>query len=64
MSTLTYGNIPMGYLSLPKNKKSGPMEINSTGQTVNLPHHPGVDYAAEYKKQTGGDLETGEYVTQ
>lgn len=25
---------------------------------------PGVDYAAEYKKQTGKDLETGEYVTQ
>ena len=25
---------------------------------------PGVDYAAEYKKQTGRDLETGEYVTQ
>lgn len=24
----------------------------------------GVDYAAEYKKQTGKDLETGEYVTQ
>lgn len=24
----------------------------------------GVDYAAEYKKQTGRDLETGEYVTQ
>ena len=25
---------------------------------------PGVDYAVEYKKQTGKDLETGEYVTQ
>lgn len=25
---------------------------------------PGVNYAAEYKKQTGRDLETGEYVTQ
>ena len=25
---------------------------------------PGVDYAAEYKKQTGKDLETGEFVTQ
>ena len=25
---------------------------------------PGVDYEAEYKKQTGRDLETGEYVTQ
>ena len=25
---------------------------------------PGVDYAAEYKKQTGRDLETGEYVAQ
>ena len=25
---------------------------------------PGVDYAAEYKKQTGKDLETGEYVAQ
>ena len=24
----------------------------------------GIDYAAEYKKQTGKDLETGEYVTQ
>ena len=23
-----------------------------------------VDYATEYKKQTGKDLETGEYVTQ
>ena len=23
-----------------------------------------VDYAEEYKKQTGKDLETGEYVTQ
>ena len=23
-----------------------------------------VDYAAEYKKQTGRDLETGDYVTQ
>ena len=25
---------------------------------------PGIDYAAEYKKQTGKDLTTGEYVTQ
>ena len=25
---------------------------------------PGVDYAAEYKKQTGKDLATGEFVTQ
>ena len=25
---------------------------------------PGVDYAAEYMKQTGRDLETGKYVTQ
>ena len=25
---------------------------------------PGVDYASEYKKQTGRDLETGEFVTQ
>lgn len=25
---------------------------------------PGVDYAVEYRKQTGKDLETGEYVTQ
>ena len=25
---------------------------------------PGIDYAVEYKKQTGKDLETGEYVTQ
>ena len=25
---------------------------------------PGVNYADEYKKQTGRDLETGEYVTQ
>lgn len=24
----------------------------------------GVDYAAEYLKQTGRDFETGEYVTQ
>ncbi len=24
----------------------------------------GVDYAAEYQKQTGKDLETGKYVTQ
>ena len=24
----------------------------------------GVDYASEYKKQTGKDFETGEYVTQ
>ncbi len=24
----------------------------------------GIDYAAEYRKQTGRDLETGEYVTQ
>ena len=24
----------------------------------------GVDYVAEYKKQTGKDLETGEYGTQ
>ena len=24
----------------------------------------GVDYADEYKKQTGRDLETGKYVTQ
>ena len=23
-----------------------------------------IDYAAEYRKQTGKDLETGEYVTQ
>ena len=25
---------------------------------------PGVDYSAEYQKQTGKDLETGIYVTQ
>ena len=25
---------------------------------------PNVDYAAEYKKQTGKDLETGKYSTQ
>ena len=25
---------------------------------------PEIDYASEYKKQTGKDLETGEYVTQ
>ena len=25
---------------------------------------PDVDYAAEYKKQTGKDLETGKYITQ
>lgn len=25
---------------------------------------PGLDYAAEYKKQTGKDLESGKYVTQ
>ena len=25
---------------------------------------PGIDYAAEYRKQTGKDLQTGEYVTQ
>lgn len=25
---------------------------------------PGVDYTAEYRKQTGKDLETGEYTTQ
>lgn len=25
---------------------------------------PGVDYASEYRKQTGKDLETGEYTTQ
>lgn len=24
----------------------------------------GVDYAAEYQKQTGKDLETGKYLTQ
>ena len=26
--------------------------------------NPGVDYAEEYKMQTGKDLATGEYVTQ
>lgn len=31
---------------------------------TNADEDPGVDYAAEYKKQTGRDLETGEYVTQ
>ena len=25
---------------------------------------PGIDYAAEYRKQTGKDFQTGEYVTQ
>ena len=25
---------------------------------------PGIDYAAEYRKQTGKDLQTGKYVTQ
>lgn len=25
---------------------------------------PGVNYATEYRKQTGKDLETGEYTTQ
>ena len=25
---------------------------------------PSVDYAAEYKKQTGRDLETGKFITQ
>lgn len=30
----------------------------------NQDEDPGVDYAAEYKKQTGKDLETGKFVTQ
>lgn len=25
---------------------------------------PGINYAEEYRKQTGKDLETGEYITQ
>ena len=33
-------------------------------QQNNPEEDPGVDYAAEYKKQTGRDLETGKYVTQ
>ena len=33
-------------------------------QDEKVDEDPGVDYAAEYKKQTGRDLETGEYVTQ
>lgn len=32
--------------------------------TTHTDENSGVDYAAEYKKQTGRDLETGEYSTQ
>ena len=38
--------------------------INFNDQWTGQDDDPGVDYAAEYKKQTGKDLETGEYVTQ
>ena len=35
------------------------------GQIQIVKHEdPGVDYAEEYRKQTGRDLETGEYITQ
>ena len=30
----------------------------------NQDEYPGVDYAAEYKKQTGKDMETDKFVTQ
>lgn len=32
--------------------------------SASIDEDSGVDYAAEYRKQTGRDLETGEYVTQ
>ena len=38
--------------------------INFDEQWTEQDDDPGVDYASEYKKQTGKDLETGEYVTQ
>ena len=39
-------------------------DINDGLIATDTEEEPGVDYAAEYKKQTGRDLETGEYVTQ
>ena len=38
--------------------------INFDDQWTGQDDDSGVDYASEYKKQTGKDLETGEYVTQ
>ena len=39
-------------------------QIRITNQQDTEQNDSGVDYAAEYRKQTGKDLETGEYVTQ
>ncbi len=39
-------------------------QIRITNQQDTEQDDSGVDYAAEYRKQTGKDLETGEYVTQ
>lgn len=42
--------------------KNGQIKIVNQQNTEQ--EDPGVDYATEYRKQTGKDLETGEYVTQ
>ncbi len=42
--------------------KNGQSKINN--QQSMEREDSGVDYATEYRKQTGKDLETGEYVTQ
>ena len=39
-------------------------QIKITDQQNMEREDSGVDYAAEYRKQTGKDLETGEFVTQ
>ncbi len=40
------------------------LKLLSDWKNSNEQKDPGVDYADEYKKQTGKDLETGDYVTQ
>lgn len=39
-------------------------EHTDSGKTEIRDDNPGVDYAEEYKKQTGRDLATGEYKVQ
>lgn len=41
-----------------------PLTVLKKKQDEKVDEDLGVDYATEYKKQTGRDLETGEYVTQ
>lgn len=58
-----YVTVPVTHMSSDEEKPKQ-VKIPVTTVSTDEDEDPGVDYAAEYKKQTGRDLETGEYVTQ